>query len=250
MVNEIRQRESSDVKKLRQLGEPKTGGGGDGGGASAGHPGAEGAGRQKLVRPKAKRTAARLLMARGGLSQRRVCRLVALDRNTLRYQSRRIRRARGSGRGCERSPRPSDATAARGSTCGCDGKGGSVNHKKVERIYREEGLSLRRRARKKATAVPRVALPLPSEPGRCYAMDFVHDRLANGRRFKCLTMTDLCSKEVPVIEVDVSIGGERVCRILDRLFMGRPWPETVILDNGPEFSGTALDAWAGQHGCG
>jgi putative transposase len=61
-------------------------------------------------------------------------------------------------------------------------------------------------------------------------------------------MTDLCSKEVPVIEVDISIGGERVCRILDRLFTGRPLPETVILDNGPEFSGTALDAWAGQHG--
>ena len=57
-------------------------------------------------------------------------------------------------------------------------------------------------------------------------MDFVHDRLVNGRRFKCLTMTDPCSKEVPVIEVDVSIGGERVCRILDRLFLSRPLPET------------------------
>jgi len=79
-------------------------------------------------------------------------------------------------------------------------------------------------------------------------MDFVHDRLANGRRFKCLTMTDPCSKEVPVIAVDVSIGGDRVCRILDRLFAGRPWPATLILDNGPEFAGTALDAWAGQHG--
>jgi putative transposase len=123
-----------------------------------------------------------------------------------------------------------------------------VNHKKVERIYREEGLSLRRRARTKATAVPRVALPLPRQPGRCYAVDFVHDRLATGRRFKCFTMTDLCSKEVPVIAVDDSIGGARVCRILDRLFAGRPWPETVILDNGPEFSGTALDAWANQHG--
>ena len=62
-------------------------------------------------------------------------------------------------------------------------------------------------------------------------MDFVHDRLATGRRFKCLTMTDPCSKEVPVIEVDVSIGGARVCRILDRLFATRPLPETVILDN-------------------
>jgi len=61
-------------------------------------------------------------------------------------------------------------------------------------------------------------------------------------------MTDLYSKEVPVIEVDVSIGGARVRRILDRLFLTRPLPETLILDNGPEFAGTALDAWATQHG--
>ena len=72
--------------------------------------------------------------------------------------------------------------------------------------------------------------------------DFVYDRLANGRRFKCLTMTDLCSKEVLVIEVDNSIGEERVCRIPHRFFSGRPLPETEILYNGPEFSGTALDA--------
>jgi putative transposase len=61
-------------------------------------------------------------------------------------------------------------------------------------------------------------------------------------------MTDLCSKEVPVIEVDVSIGGARVCRILDQLFATRPLPDTLILDNGPEFAGTALDAWATHHG--
>ena len=51
-----------------------------------------------------------------------------------------------------------------------------------------------------------------------------------------------------MIEVDASIGGERVCRMLDRLFVGRPWPETVILDNRPEFAGAVLDAWAGQPG--
>jgi len=127
-------------------------------------------------------------------------------------------------------------------------EGWTVNHKKVERLYREEGLSLRRRPRKKTTSVPRVALPTPTRPGLCYAMDFVHDRLATGRRFKCFTMTDPCSKEVPVIEVDLSIGGERVGRILDRLLAGRPLPEALILDNGPEFAGNALDAWACQRG--
>jgi putative transposase len=79
-------------------------------------------------------------------------------------------------------------------------------------------------------------------------MDFVHDRRATGRRFKCFTMTDPCSKEVPVIEVDVSIAGAPVCRILDRLFSTRPLPDTVMLDNGPDCAGTVLDAWAAQHG--
>ena len=63
-------------------------------------------------------------------------------------------------------------------------EGWRVNHKKVERIYREEWRSLRRRARKKATAVLRVSLPMPTRPGVCYAMDFVHDRLTHGRRFQ------------------------------------------------------------------
>jgi len=185
---------------------------------------------------------------RFGLSQRRVCRVLAVDRNTLRYRSRRqedaalrtrIREIAESKRryGCPRI------------YVRLRREGWRVNHKKVERLYyRDEKLSLRQRRRKKAAAVPRVALPQPTQPGRCYAMDFVHDRLVTGRRFKCLTMTDLCSKEVPVIEVDVSIGGARVCRILDRLFLTRSLPETFILDNGPEFAGTALDAWAAQHG--
>ena len=111
-------------------------------------------------------------------------------------------------------------------------EGWRVNHKKVERMYyRDEGLSLRRRRRKKVAAVPRSSLPRPTRPGHCYAMDFVHDRLVTGRRLKCFTMTDPCSKEVPVSEVDVSIGGARVCRILDRVFLTRPLPETLIVDN-------------------
>jgi putative transposase len=187
-------------------------------------------------------------VARFGLSQRRVCRLVALDRNTLRYQSRRAddpvlrARIREIAESKRRYGCPRIYVRLRR-------EGWRVNHKKVERIYyRDEGFSLRRRARRKAAAVPRVALPRPIWPGLCYAMDFVHDRLVTGRRFKCLTMTDPCSKEVPVIEIDVSIGGARVCRILDRLFTTRPLPETLILDNGPEFAGTALDAWAAQRG--
>jgi len=185
-------------------------------------------------------------VARFGLSERHVCRLIELDRHTFRYRSRRQEDAALRTRIRE--------MAERKRRYGCPRiyvrlrrEGWQVNHTKVERIYRDEGLSLRRR-RKKLAAVPRVALPRPTQPGRCYAMDFVHDRLVTGRRLKCLTMTDPCSKEVPVIDVDVTIGGARVCRILDRLFTTRPLPDTLILDNGPEFSGMALDAWAAQHG--
>ena len=187
------------------------------------------------------------MAARFGLSQRRVCRLLALERQTLRYRSRRQEDAALRTRIRE--------IAEQKRRYGCPRiyvrlrrEGWRVNHKQVERIYYREGLSLRRRRRKKLAAVPRVLRPRPTEPGRWYALDFVHDRLVTGRRYKCLTMTDPCSKEVPVIEVDVSIGGARVCRILDRLFLTRPLPEMLILDNGPEFAGTALDAWAAQHG--
>lgn len=155
-----------------------------------------------------------------------MCRLLALDRQTLRYRHRRHEdealrtRVREIAEHKRRYGCPRIYVRLRR-------EGWRVNHKKVERIYyRDEGLSLRRRRRKKLTAVPRVALPRPTQPGRCYALDFVHDRLVTGRRYKCLTMTDLCSKEVPVIEVDVSIGGARVCRIFDRLFLTRPLPET------------------------
>ncbi len=185
---------------------------------------------------------------RFGLSQRRVCHVLALDRNTLRYRSRRQEdaalrtRIREIAEQKRRYGYPRIYVRLRR-------EGWRVNHKKVEQsYYRDEELSLRRQRRKKRTAVYRVALPRLTQPGLCYAVDFVHDRLATGRRFKCLTMTDPCSKEVPVIEVDVSIGGARVCRILDRVFLTRPLPETLILDHGPEFAGTALDAWAAQHG--
>ena len=203
MTNEIRgagsQRRENAAPAERRKPAVKA----NGGGASAGPPGSEGAHRNTLVRPKAKRAAAQSVVARVGLSQRRVCRFVNLDRNTLRYRSRRR-----DDRGLRTRMRE---IAERKRRYGCPRiyvrlrrEGWRVNHKTGERIYQEDGLSLRRRPRKKITSVPRVALPLPTRPGLWYARDFVHDRLAHGRRFTCLTMIDPCSKEVPVIEVDVS----------------------------------------------
>jgi putative transposase len=123
-----------------------------------------------------------------------------------------------------------------------------INHKKVERIYWEEGLSLRKRKRKKAGAQARVVLPPAQKPNERWSMDFVSDSLVTGRRFRALAIVDDFSRECPVIEVDTSLGGARVVQVLERLGESRGLPETITLDNGPEFTGRALDEWAYRKG--
>jgi putative transposase len=119
-----------------------------------------------------------------------------------------------------------------------------INHKKVERIYREEGLSLRKRKRKKVAAQTRLLLPPTQRPNERWSMDFVSDSLATGRRFRALAIVDDFSRECPAIEVDTSLGGTRVVEVLERLSEMRGLPEMITVDNGPEFTGRALHEWA------
>jgi putative transposase len=123
-----------------------------------------------------------------------------------------------------------------------------VNHKRTERIYREEGLSLRKRKRKKTAARARVTLPSPERPNERWSMDFVADSLVTGRRFRALVIVDDYSRECPVIEVDTSLGGARVVDVLERLRETRGLPEVITIDNGPEFTGKKLDEWAYRRG--
>ena len=90
----------------------------------------------------------------------------------------------------------------------------------------------------------RVVRPVPTAMNECWSMDFVHDELSNGRRFRCLTIVDNFSRECPAIEVDVSLTGHRVVRVLDRLALLRGLPEVVFVDNGTEFTSKAFDRWA------
>jgi putative transposase len=122
--------------------------------------------------------------------------------------------------------------------------GWKVNHKKVERIYAQEGLALRRRKRRKKFVGPRVPLPVPARPNQHLSMDFVHDRLTNGRKIRTLTIVDNFSRECPALEVDTSIGGRRVVRVLERLVERHGAPEAITIDNGTEFDGKAMDEWA------
>lgn len=126
-------------------------------------------------------------------------------------------------------------------------EGVTDNHKRLRRLYRSEGLAVRRR-KKKQVAVVRVPLPQASRPNEAWAMDFVRDTLSDGRAFRALTIVDTCTRECPVIEVDVSLGADRVVEVLERLAVTRGLPERITLDNGPEFQSRALDAWAHRRG--
>lgn len=182
-----------------------------------------------------------------GLSVRRGCTLVSLWRSTHAYKPKtpedaviRLRlRELAEHRRRFGSPRLHVLLKREGLV---------INHKRTERLYREEGLSLRLKKRKRRPAGARVKLPLPEKPNTRWSMDFVQDALQNGRRFRMLTVVDNFSRECPLIEVDTSIGGGRVARVLDRLSEIRGLPESITVDNGPEFAGKTLDEWAYRNG--
>lgn len=119
-----------------------------------------------------------------------------------------------------------------------------INHKRTERLYREEGLSLRLKKRKKRQSHLRIMLERPERINQHWSMDFVSDNLFNGRRFRVLTVVDNFSRECPVMEADHSLTGQRVARVLDRIALVRGLPQVITVDNGPEFISKALDLWA------
>jgi putative transposase len=128
-------------------------------------------------------------------------------------------------------------------------EGHMVNHKRVERIYREENLQIKKRKKRRQTAPLRVAIPSPTGPNERWSMDFVSDCLSNGRKFRCLTIVDDFTRESPAIFVDTSLPGQRVTRVLDYLSETRGGlPDIITCDNGPEFAGIALDRWAHERG--
>lgn len=189
-----------------------------------------------------------LIVQRFGLSIRRACRLVGLWRSSQQYRAKQdlsdeFVRARlrelASLRKRFGSPRLHVLLRREGLV---------VNHKRTERLYRLEGLSLRRRKRPKRASGARVVLPQPQNVNQRWSMDFVHDRLEDGRRFRLLTIVDDYSRECPAIEVDTSLGGSRVTQVLERLAEIRGLPQAITVDNGPEFAGTVLDAWAYRKG--
>lgn len=200
-----------------------------------------------MVGPAAKREATHFVRKLFSLSERRVCRAMKYPRSTIRYKKlkqedpalRQRLKELALNRRRFGSPRLTGLLRR---------EGFQVNHKRVERIYREEGLQIKKRKKRRQTAALRVVIPPPSGPNERWSMDFVSDSMADGRRFRCLTVVDDFSRESPIIVVDTSLPGQRVAQILDGLGGARGLPKTIVCDNGPEFTGSALDRWAHERG--
>ncbi len=123
-----------------------------------------------------------------------------------------------------------------------------MNHKRVHRLYRLEGLALRRRAKKKRTREPREPIVVPTRLNQRWSMDFMRDTFASGRTFRTFNVIDDLSRENRTIEVDHSLPGARVVRALDAAAAVHGYPDEIVCDNGPEFTGRTLDQRAYQHG--
>ena len=182
------------------------------------------------------------------ISERRACELVGIYRSTLRYTRQQSTetstlRARIVELAQERRRfgyRRIYALLRR--------EGQSVNHKRVYRLYSEANLAVKRRKRRKGIMMPREPLMLPTKRNEVWSMDFVMDALATGRRIKILTVVDDCTQEAIDLAVDFGISGHYVTRILDQAARFRGYPKAIRTDQGPEFTGKALDQWAYEHG--
>lgn len=128
-------------------------------------------------------------------------------------------------------------------------EGWRVNHKRVRRLYRLEGLQVRLRVRRrKHMALHRGAAPIPSGVGERWSMDFVHDALADGRPFRVLTVVDQWSRESPILEVASRMSGQTVAAALDRAIGRGVPPRSMTVDHGTEFMRKALEEWAYHRG--
>ena len=199
------------------------------------------------MKPGARRCVVRHLQDAHGVSQRRACRVIEQPLSTERYRS--VRADDGPLREHVRQ------YAAKHHRWGYrrllwlaqrDGLG--VGRTRLQRVYQEEGQQVQRRKRRRKLAARRVPLDQAQRPDQTWGLDFVHDVTTNGRRLRILSIIDLFTRECLALEVDVSLSGHRVARVLSRIAQSRGLPNHIVCDNGPEFTGLAFNAWAKERG--
>jgi putative transposase len=202
-----------------------------------------------VVTPAARREAARYLRHAFQMSERRACRVIGSDRASVRY----------------RALRPDDgALRERLKTLAQERRrfgyrrlhvllrreGQAVNKKRVQRLYREERLTVRRRGGRKRAIGTRRPLEVPLVPNQRWSLDFIHDQLTDGRRFRILAVVDDCTRECLALIADTSISGRRVARELNDVIRQRGCPKTIVSDNGTELTSNAILSWADETGVG
>jgi putative transposase len=179
-----------------------------------------------------------------GISERHAARLVQLAINTLRYRSRKVfdevlrRRLRElAGTHVRYGYRRLTVLLRR--------EGWHVKAKRIYRLYREEELIVRTKQRRKLARRQRVVtIAMAVRPNQRWSMDFVSDKLADGRSFRILTVVDQFTRECVALQADRSMTGRKVAEVLEGVREERSLPESITVDNGSEFSGRALEAWA------
>jgi putative transposase len=177
------------------------------------------------------------------LSERRACRLIQADRKTVRYRSHRPPDEGLRARLCELAAEQRRFGYRRLHVL-LRIEGHAVNRKKTQRLYREEGLTVRKRKGRKRATGSRAPILVEARPNARWSIDFVHDQLSNGRRFRILNVIDDVTKECLAAVADASISGRRVARELDAVIAWRGKPDLIVSDHGTEFTSNAMLAWA------
>ena len=127
-------------------------------------------------------------------------------------------------------------------------EGWAVNAKRIYRLYTEEGLTVRTKQRKKTASHQRVPQGVATAPNQRWSMDFVSDRLADGRWFRVLTVVDQFTRECLLLLADSALSGEKVAAALEGVVGERGAPKSITVDNGSEFTSRAMEAWTYRHG--
>lgn len=199
--------------------------------------------------PAAHREAAAYLRSTYEMSERRACRVLGADRTSVRYRATRADdgalRERLKALANERRRfgyRRLHVLLRR--------EGHAVNRKRVQRLYREEKLTVRRRGGRKRAMGTRWPIEIPLGLNQRWSLDFVSDQLTDGRRFRILTVIDNCTRECLALVADTSLSGRRVARELDNIIRQRGRPDTIVSDNGTEYTSNAILEWADGTGIG
>jgi putative transposase len=196
-----------------------------------------------VVKPAAKRALVSHVRTEHGISARRACGLIGLWESSLYYRSK--------GRNDEALRTALNKHATLNQGWGYRGlmdwlarDGIHDNHKRVYRVYAEEGLQLGQRKRRQKSRYRGSRLEEPTGLNELWTMDFLSDQLADGRVFRILVIMDVYSRECLAMEADTSLGGRRVTRALEQLKEQRGLPKVLGSDNGPEFRSRHMDQWA------